>query len=290
MGIDTADFQNGNYIHGMRVIERRIVDAGLLMAVDETINIAVAPSNVTETELIKKVAAIVNRDAYDTRLILAGQIPRIIAQCQSTQVAQAMAQRLTDLGLLSIVCKDSELHAPLQSFMAYTMEFKEREILFRDKAGQERRLEAEDVFLILKGRKHIYIEEEKTKTEVKINLPATLITGGIPIFRRVKEQVKDTPLRSKYFIRIYDRKSSETSVEILQDQIEYLCLGTEMGLSSLVNFDTITAKLREVSPQAIYDDRLTKSLDQNKTSAGGQDDLETKLRLIYQFHLLQSSP
>ena len=204
----------------MRVIERRIVDAGLLMAVDEMINIAIAPSNVTETEFIKKVAAIVNRDAYDTRLILAGQIPRIIAQCQSTQVAQEMARRLTDLGLLSIVCKDSELHAPLQSFMAYTMEFKEREILFRDKAGQERRLGAEDVFLILKGRKHTYMEEEKTKTEVKINLPATLITGGIPIFRRVKEQVKDPPLRTKYFIRLYDRNSSETSVEILQDYIK----------------------------------------------------------------------
>ena len=285
-----ADFQNGNYIHGMRVIERRIVDAGLLMAVDETINIAIAPSNVTETELIKKVAAIVNRDAYDTRLILAGQIPRIIAQCQSTQVAQAMAQRLTDLGLLVIVCMDSELHAPLQSFIAYSMEFKEREILFRDKAGQERRIEAEDVFLILKGRKYTNIEEEKTKTEVKINLPATLITGGIPIFRRVKEQVKDTPLRSKYFIRLYDRKSSENSVEILQDHIEYLCLGTEMDCSSLVNFDTLTGKLREVSPQAIFDDRLTKSLDQNKPSTSGQDKLETKLRLIYLFHLVQNSP
>ena len=259
------------------------------MTTDDTIHVAVAPSNMTEPELIKKVAAIVNRDAYDTRLLLAGQIPRIIAQCQSTQVAEAMAQRLTDLGLLSIVCKDSELHAPLQSFIAYTMEFKEREILFRDKAGQERRIEAKDVFLILKGRKHTY-EEEKTKTELKINLPATLITGGIPIFRRVKEQVKDTPLRSKYFIRLYDRKSSETSVEILQDYIKYSLLGTEMGLSSLVNFDTLTAKLREVSPQAIFDDRLTKSLDPNKPSTSGQDDVETKLRLIYQFHLVQSSP
>ena len=259
------------------------------MTTDDTIHVAVAPSNMTEPELIKKVAAIVNRDAYDTRLILAGQIPRIIAQCQSTQVAEAMAQRLTDLGLLSIVCKDSELHAPLQSFIAYTMEFKEREILFWDKAGQERRIEAKDVFLILKGRKHTF-EEEKTKTELKINLPATLITGGIPIFRRVKEQVKDTPLRSEYFIRLYDRKSSETSVEILQDYIKYSLLGTEMGLSSLVNFDTITAKLREVSPQAIFDDRLTKSLDPNKPSTSGQDDVETKLRLIYQFHLVQSSP
>jgi hypothetical protein len=236
------------------------------------------------------VAAIVNRDTHDTRLLLAGQIPRIIARCQSTQVAQAMAQRLTDLGLLSIVCKDSELHAPLQSFIAYTMEFKEREILFWDKVGQERRVESKDVFLILKGRKHTFIEEEKTKTEVKFSLPATLLAGGIPIWRGVKKQVKDTSLRSEYFVRLYDRKSSETSVEILQGHIEYSCLGTEVDCSSIFNFDTLTAKLREVSPQAIFDDRLTKSLDPNKPSTSGQYDLEAKLRLIYKFHLVQSSP
>ena len=260
------------------------------MAADETIYVAVAPSTMTETELIKKVAAIVNKDIYETHLLLAGQIPRIIAQCQSMQAAGAMSQRLTDLGLVVIICKDSELHAPLRSFIAYTMEFKEREILFWDKAGQERRLEAQDVFLILKGRKHTYIQEEKTKTEVKINLPATLITGGIPIFRRVKEHVKDTPLRPEYFIRLYDSKSSETVVEILQGHIEFLCLGTDMECSSLVNFDTLTARLREVFPQAIFDDRLTKSLDANRPSTGGQDDMETKLRLVYLFHLVQSSP
>ena len=260
------------------------------MAEYDTIHVAIAPPNMTEPELIEKVAAIVNRDTHDTRLLLAGQIPRIIARCQSTQMAQAMAQRLTDLGLLAIVCKDSELHAPLQSFIAHTMEFNEGEILFWDKAGQERRIEAKDVFLILKGRKHTYIGEEKTKTKVKFSLPATLLTGGIPIWRRVKEQITDTSLRSEYFIRLYDRGSSETSVEILQDRIEYSFLGTEMDFSSLVNFNALTAKLREVSPQAIFDDRLTKSLDPNKPSTSGQDDLETKLRLIYLFHLVQRSP
>jgi len=260
------------------------------MSAYDEIYVAIAPPNMTEPELIAEVAAIVNRDTYETRLLFAGQIPRIIAQCQSTQVAQAMAQRLTDLGLLAIVCNDSELHTPLQSFMAYTMEFKEKEILFWDKAGQERRIESKDVFLILKGRKHTYIEEEKTKTKVKFSLPATLLTGGIPIWRGVKKQVKDTSLRSEYFIRLYDRKSSETSVEILQGHIEYSLLGAEMNFSSLVNFDTLTAKLREVFQQAIFDDRLTKSLDPNKPSTSGQDDLETKLRLIYLFHLLESSP
>jgi hypothetical protein len=227
---------------------------------------------------------------YDTRLLLAGQIPRINAQYQNTQMAHAMAKRLTDLGLLAIVCKDSGLYAPSQIFMACTMEFIKREILFWNNSGQEKRIESKDVFLIVKGRRHTYTREEKTKTEVKFSLPATLLTGGIPIWSGVRKQVKDTALRSEYFIRLYDCKSSETGVEIQQDHIEYSCLGTEMDCSFLANFDILTAKLRNVFPQAIFDDRLTKSLDPSKPSTSGQDDLETKLRLIHQFHLVQNSP
>jgi hypothetical protein len=120
----------------MRAIVRRIVDAGFLMSAYDKLHVAIAPPDMLEPELIEKVAAILNRDMYDTRLLLAGQIPRIIAQCQNTQVAHAMAQRLTELGLLAIVCKDSEIYAPSQIFMACTMEFIEREILFWNNSGQ----------------------------------------------------------------------------------------------------------------------------------------------------------
>ena len=258
------------------------------MVAYEMIHVAIAPPSTLEAELVEKVAAIVNTYRYDTRLLLTGQIPKIIAHCQSMQVAESMAQRLRDLGLLAIVCKDSELHTPSRTFRAHTMEFREGAVVFWDKGGQERSMESSNVFLILKGRKHTYTAEEKTDTKMKFSLPATVLTGGIPIWRRVRQQTKDTSLRSEYFMRLYDRKSSATSVEILQGHMNYSVLGTRMTFSSLTNFSTLTAKLREILPQAIFDDRLTKSPEVNVPSVRGQDDLETKLRLIYLCHVAQS--
>jgi hypothetical protein len=254
----------------------------------EVIHVAIAPPSMLEADLVEKVTAIVNRDRYGTRLLLAGQLPRIIAHCQGMQVAESMAQRLRDLGLLVIVCEDSELHKPLQSFQAYTMEFREGEVVFWNKGGHERRMESSDVFLIIKGRKHTYIEEEKTNTKMKFSLPATVLTGGIPIWRKVREQTRDTSLRSEYFLRLYDRESPETSVEILQEHMNYSFLGEMMAFSSLANFNILAAKLREVFPQAIFDDRPTKSPEMNVSPVKGQDELETKLRLIYLCHVAQS--
>lgn len=254
------------------------------MAGYEMVHVAIAPLDTLDENLLRKVANIVNKDPYDTRLLLAGEIPRIVAHCQGMQVAQSMAHKLTDLGLVAIVCKDSELHKPGQSFQAYTMEFGGRKVTFSDKGGQERTVESRNAFLIVKGRKQTYTEEEKTKTRMKFSLPATVLTGGIPIWRRVREKSSDSSVQSEWFLRLYERKSSQPCVEMLQDHMDYSFLGANMAPSSLTNFSTIVAKLHEVFPQAIFDDRLTKSLAVSVPSVGGQDDLEIKLRLIYLYH------
>lgn len=260
------------------------------MAGYEIVHVAIAPLDTLDENLIRKVADIVNKDPYDTRLLLAGENPRIVAHCQGMQVAQSMAHNLTDLGLVAIVCKHSELHKPLQSFQAYAMEFREGKVAFWDKGGQEIRMESGNVFLIVKGRKQTYTEEGKTKTRMKLSLPATVLTGGIPIWRRVREKTTDSSVQSEWFLRLFVRRSSEPCVEILQDHMNYSFLGAKMASSSLTNFGTVVAKLREVFPQAIFDDRLAKSLAMNVPSVGGQDDLESKLRLIYLYHLAQSGP
>jgi len=95
------------------------------------------------------------------------------------------------------------------------------------------------------------MKEEKTRTNMKFSLPMTMLTGGIPIWRGVKEKTGVQSQHSEYFLRLYDRKSPETSVDILQDHMNYLSLGTKMTFSSLTNFSTLSAKLQEVFPQAI---------------------------------------
>ena len=110
------------------------------MADDEILHIAVAPPANLDTNLVNFVATVINKSPYDTRLLLAGEVPKIIAHDHSIEIAESVTKQLRDLGLVAIKCKDSELRQPSQSFMAQTMEFRGKEVLFRDRVGREKRI------------------------------------------------------------------------------------------------------------------------------------------------------
>ena len=50
------------------------------MARSEIVHVAISPPVKLEENLIKKVAAIIDKDLYETRLRLAGKIPSVVSQ------------------------------------------------------------------------------------------------------------------------------------------------------------------------------------------------------------------
>jgi hypothetical protein len=258
------------------------------MADYEVIHVAVAPPATLNANLVKSVAAVINKSPYDTRLLLAGEIPKIIAHYNSIQIAESRIQNLRDLGIVAIACKDSELRQSPQSFKAQTLEFREKEVLFRDDAGSDKRIGENNVFLILEGRIRTCVEVETTKSKIKFSLTGTLLTGGIPIWRKVDEKATARSIEAEYFARLYGRKSSEPSIDILQHHMNYSFLGAKIAVSSLTNFGTLVLKLREVFPQAIFDSRLVKPFVVTESSSSVREDIEINCKLIYLFHLATS--
>jgi len=258
------------------------------MAGYEVVHVAIAPPDRLEANLIKKVAAIVGKDLYGTRLLLAGKIPKIIAHYDTVQIAELTAQSLRELGLVAIVCKASELRKPSQRYRAHTLKFEERAVLFWDKSGQARRMETRNAFLIINGRMQTYTETEVTSTKMKFSLPGTVLTGGIPIWRKVKEKARDKSLQTECFVRLYDRSSPEPSVEILQYDLDYSFLGAKMASSSLANFSTIVTKIRDTFPQAVFDDRLIEPFGVDIPSTTPRDNIEINCKLIYLYHQAMS--
>jgi hypothetical protein len=259
------------------------------MTPNDIVHVAVAPPARPEANLIKQVATIVNKDLYRMRLLLTGRIPRIIAHYDTLQAAESDAQSLRNLGLVAIVCKDSELRKPPQSFRAKTMKFEERAVLFWDKDGQARRMESADASLIIKGRMQTYSETEVIRTTRKLNLPATLLTGGVPILRKVEEIGKDKSVQDEIFLRIYERTSPKSSVEVFQYDCNYSFLGPEMTMSSLANFNNVLAKIRAVFAQAILDDSLMKLAQVNVPTSTPRETIDISCRLICLYHQAMST-
>ena len=257
------------------------------MTREQTTHVAIAPPKALEQGLVEKVASVLNKETFDTRLLLAGDVPKIVTHCQDRRAADLVAERLRGLGLVVIVISGSELCAPRQRFGARTIEFHETAVLFRDKQGQVRKMESENVFLILKVSTRSRVEAKDEKTKMKLNLPATLLTGGIPIWRTVRGRTTEVSVSSQRFAWICERDSWETSVEIPEAQVDYSFLGEEMASCSNANFETLIARLRRVFPRAIFDDRLTRYPTTSVASASSLDSIEVRLRLVYMLHMAE---
>ena len=254
------------------------------MAEYEVVHVAVAPPPLLEEELVKKVADIVAKNLYETRLRLTGKIPRIIANYADMQMVESTARSLRELGLVVFVFTDSELRKPSQIYRAHTLKFDEQAVMFWDRSGQARRMEPSDVSLIISGRMQICTETEVTTTVKKLNVAATLLTGGIPIMKTVKAKATNKSFQTESFVRFYGRTSPESVVELLQHDFDYSFLGAEMVSSSVANFSNTVNRIRGALPEAIFDDRLVKPFGADMSSAIPKDDIEMSCKLIYWYY------
>jgi hypothetical protein len=250
----------------------------------EVVHIAVAPPAKLDEKLVSSVAVVINKSQTYTRLLLAGELPRIIAHADSPPGAEAIIRNLRSLGLVALAFPDAKLRQFPQIFEAQTLEFGEQEALFRDSAGAQKRMAASDVFLILTGRIESSEEVKTTTSRIKFSWGGTLLTGGIPVWRRVKKTTTDKSTQTEDFARLYERKSAEPGVELLQHHLNYSFLGAERAASSAMNLSIVVQRLREVFPEAIFDNRLSKPLA--LTTSSSWQDAELNCRLIYLFHAM----
>ena len=219
--------------------------------------VAILPTESADKSLAERVATVIGRDLYATRLLLAGRVPKIVAQCESIEAAQSIAQRLKAIGLSVIACLESQLRKSPRSFTAHRVQFGQQGIMFSNKSGQTAMIESVEALLIIAGKVETHESREITKTRMKLNLPATLLTGGIPIRRRITEITTLTDVLTERFIRVYSKKNADSSIEIRQSDFDYSCLSPKPDSSSLVHFSELTTRIKDALPRAVFDDRLT---------------------------------
>ncbi len=255
------------------------------MVTNEIVHLLVAPPPNIETSLVKEASLILQKDPYETRMLLSGKLPKLIAHYPSAADAETVAQQLKTLGLVALTVNDSALNQfSANGFNARAVEFGEKSVVFRDNANRLLKLETNDVFLILKGKYQISVDKPVTTTRLKFNLTATLVTGGIPIWSKVKETSKANSDETGYFVRIYDRDSLQPWVEFFENSFNYSALETDIAPSATVNLNRIVTKLRAVFPQALFDDVLTQPIGMSESYDKKANVIELNCRLIYLYH------
>ncbi len=254
-----------------------------MVAGNEIVHLASAPLAKLDEEFVQKIAPVIGKSPYETRLRLTGKIPKIIANYSSMQAAQFAAESLRQMGLTVFVAPDFDLRKPPQLFRTYSLKLEPQAVVFNDRAGQSKRMEAGELFLIVSIKNQKHKETEVTTTKRKLNVPVTLLTG-LPVTKKVQEKSRSVAYYVESFLRLYGKTLAEPVVQINQDNFDYSFLGTEMAKSSPANYLAAIRKIRDAIPQAIYDDGLTEPLGANMPATMTQDAIEANCKLIFWYH------
>jgi len=252
-------------------------------------HLAVAPASAPDDEIVDKVSAIIGKTPYETRLRLTGRFPKIAASFNNRQQAEEAASSLKDLGLVRMVIPDSSLRKTPEIFRVRSLKLEEQAVTFNNKSGQSRRMASSELFLILSARLQAYTEVETIKTKRGINITATIMTGGIPVPKKVEEKVVTRAFETESFLRLYDKTSPDSAMEITQHGLDYSFLGSEMAASVSTNYGLAIKRLREAFPQAVFDDSLIDPFGSKTPASMARDAIEINCKLIYWSHLAMTN-
>jgi hypothetical protein len=258
------------------------------MTNDDTVYIVIAPPARLDEKVTKSVAELLNKNIYDARLLLSGEIPKIVAHYENMQTTEPVLHTLTELGIETFTLSDSMLSQPGQMFKAHALTFENKEVVFFDRNGIEKRVGDNNAFLIITGKIQTSTESEAIITRKKLNITSTLITGGIPIYRKVKEKATTHSQESEYFMRLYSKKPVDPFVVISQHDMDYSFLGEKTAISTRANFITVISTIQEIFPQAIFNDSLSKAFGISSSNNRSWDNIEMHCRLIYAYNLVKS--
>jgi hypothetical protein len=254
------------------------------MVNNDLTDIGVMANKSLNEESTQKLSLILGRDLYQTRSLIASKIPRIIFQNTDPQRIGETSKQIDNLGLVSFAFKDIDIKKPLQLFKASRLEFADDYLVFQEKNAQLLKLESNQVFLILKGNLKISKEKEKVSNVKKLNVIATLMTGGIPIRRTVQKKTIEITTENDSFLRIFQKNSMDFCIEIKRHGFNYTCLGPEMSPASQQNFNLITRKIKDSIPEAIFDDKLNEFPSISNSADPLRANIDINCKLIYLYY------
>lgn len=242
-------------------------------------HIVINPPGSIAPELVNHVSEVLGKDPFGVRMLLSGKLPKIAANFDSEEKAKSIAVSLSTCGVTAFTVNDQDLqqsNRPVTKIVANSLKISNGQLIFISRSGAETVVEQGELFLILHGRMRIPTSFKETRTSVKFNLPATIITGGIPVWRKSEETVETTSSQIESFVKLYGHHSLEPLIEIFESSFDFSFLGNKIFPSTIKNFGLTVKELKQVFAGSFFDNRLAEY-----TPVMQDVEIKTVCRLIY---------
>lgn len=212
------------------------------------------------TELVQAISRVLGITVFEARQRMIGGGPAVVAGFADPQQALALSEKLNQYGIPTMVVDATEISRRAGHFICRRFELNESFLRIESGDRQRAEISYSEIDLLLPGTSIVAYSEKKTVIERKFSVGKTILSGGIPMSKKVKREEEVTTEERRKVLYLY--AGNRLPIVFSQNGMIYDGLGAAMKPSRELNFTYLISELRRLSPGAVYDDRLVKRVGQ----------------------------
>jgi hypothetical protein len=217
-------------------------------------------------------AADLGTTLYEERVNLNAGLPVVVLTTPERQAAVRLLQRIRQRGHGAVAVDDSAVISTGSMISMRRFVLEADAITTPDHPGE--RLPYGELLALLKAEHRTRTETHAEVTSKQFSVGRALVTGGVLLSKNVKRDATTVTRESRMALYLF-RATAATPWILWERGTQYTTLGKQLAPSSMQNFTTTIAVLRERAPQAVYDERLVNA----RTASSGVDLLAHLLAL-----------
>lgn len=202
-------------------------------------------------------AEALDKTVYETRARLSDPEggPAVVANYGEIEQAWACAGRLRANEIKPILLTPEDVATDAQRFVARTFELGPRSLTATSRRGETVELAYSQVDLLLHAVRIDEQTELKTTERTKFSPGRALLSGGLMLSKTTRKLEKVTTEDRDEFLHLYSE--GQLPLVFHASDLNYQSLGPDLQPSTAANFAWLAQRLREVTPRARHDGRLT---------------------------------
>jgi hypothetical protein len=206
------------------------------------------------TELVQAISSALGIMDFEARQRMIGNGPAVVANFADPQQALTLAEKLNQNKIATLVVDVTAVRNRAGHFIVRRFELNEGSMRIETGDRHSAEIPYGEIDLLLPSTSIVEHSETKTVTERRLSVGKTILSGGIPMSKKVKRQEEVTTEERMKVLYLY--AGNRLPIVFSQNGMIYDGLGAAMKLSRELNFTYLISELRRLSPGAVYDDRL----------------------------------
>lgn len=219
-------------------------------------------------EMAQALAGALGIMVFEARQRLIGGGPSVVASFADQQKARELGDKLNRSGIKAMIVDATKVRQRDCFVIVRRFEFAERGLKIETHTGQQETIPYPEMELLITGTSVVGYNETKTVVEKKFSLGKTLLSGGIPMTKKVERQEEVSSEESEQVLYLYSHNRPAAIFSL--NSLSYDGFGTEMKLSRNLNFAHLISQLRRHALGAAFDDRLLSRINQTRLLGSAQ--------------------